>query len=134
MKRALFVAAVLAALGVMLVPAATAGPDATITFVLSSDGHGCTLTITSSKDISNFTVNGVKTELTDGTTTLVLSVSPGDVITVKAGRTVATFTVPLDHRCVVPHNGDDHDGDGDHDGDDHDGHDHDGDGQPDGHH
>ena len=75
---------------------AAAAPTATITFSLSTtDGFhpSCTLTVTSSKDISNFTVNGVKTELSSGTTTLVLQVSNGDVITVKAGTTTATYTV-----------------------------------------
>jgi len=99
MKRVLFVVALLAALGVLLVggtSTATAGSTATITFQLSSDGHDCTLTIRSSKEISNFTHNGAKTELSGGTTTLVLNVQPGDVITVKAGTTTATFTVPLD--------------------------------------
>lgn len=111
MKKALVVVALLAAIGVLLVggtSTATAGSTATITFELSSDGHGCLLTITSSKDISNFTVNGVKTELRDGTTTLVLIVQPGDVITVKAGTTIATFTVPTDTVCGVPDHG--HDG------------------------
>jgi hypothetical protein len=75
---------------------APAAPTATITFSLSTtDGvhPTCTLTVTSSKDISNFTVNGVKTELSSGTTELVLNVSNGDVITVKAGTTTATYTV-----------------------------------------
>ena len=98
MKRTFVLVALLAALGVLLVGAtstATAGPTATITFSLStSDGihPACTLTVTSSKDISNFTVNGVTTE-GPGTTTLVLNVSNGDVVTVKAGTTVATYTV-----------------------------------------
>jgi len=101
MKRALVMAVLLAALGVLLVggtSTATAGPTATITFSLSED---CVLTITSSKDISNFTVNGVTTE-GPGTTTLVLNVQPGDVITVKAGTTTATFgPVPVGCRVVV---------------------------------
>ena len=98
MKRLLVVVALLAALGVLLVgPASTASAasTATITFQLSSDGHGnCTLTITSSKDISNYTVNGVKTTPTTAIKTVVLSVVSGDVITVKSGTTTASFTVP----------------------------------------
>jgi len=106
MKRALVMAVLLAALGVLLVggtSTATAGPTATITFQF--DDRLCQLTIRSSKGISNFSVNGRVTELTDETTTLVLSVQPGDVITVKAGTTTATFTVPLDAPCGV-RNGD----------------------------
>jgi len=108
MKRALVMAVLLAALGVLLVggtSTATAGPTATITFELSAGDHGCILTIRSSKGISNFSVDGHRTELTDETTTLVLNVQPGDVITVKAGTTTATFTVPLDAPCGV-RNGD----------------------------
>jgi hypothetical protein len=117
MKRSIIVAALVSALAmVVLGGAAVAAPspnsEATITFSLGTGGlHGCTLTITSSKDISNFVVNGVKTELSDGTTVLTLDVSPGDVISVKAGTTVATFTVPADAACGS------HDGDGDHTGD-----------------
>lgn len=107
MKRVVAAAVLLAALGVLLVggtSTATAGPTATITFQVSFDGRQCLLTITSSKEISNVTVNGRKTELSSGTTTLVLNVQPGDVITVKAGTTTATFTVPAD-ACGV-RNGD----------------------------
>ena len=69
---------------------ATADPTATVDFQLTQ----CQLTITSTKDISNFTVNGVKTEgFADGATTLVTEVAEGDVIDVKSGVTTATFTV-----------------------------------------
>ena len=107
MKRALVMAVLLAALGVLLVggtSTATAGPTATITFSLTSGDHGCLLTITSSKEISNITVNRVKRELSSGTTTLVLNVQPGDVITVKAGTTTATFG-PVPVGCGVVRNG-----------------------------
>ena len=54
----------------------------------------CELTITSTKDISNISLNGVTTEgFLDGTTTLVIGVAAGDVIAVKSGITGATFTV-----------------------------------------
>jgi hypothetical protein len=74
---------------------AVADPTATITFSLStSDGlhPTCLLTITSSKDISNFTVNGVKTEDVN-VTSVTIPVQNGDVITVKSGTTTATYTV-----------------------------------------
>jgi ABC-type glycerol-3-phosphate transport system substrate-binding protein len=97
MKRFVLLVALVAGLaGGTVAGVAAAAPTATITFSLSTtDGFhpSCTLTVTSSKDISNFTVNGVKTELSSGTTTLVLQVSNGDVITVKAGTTTATYTV-----------------------------------------
>lgn len=76
----------------------------------------CTLTITSGKGISNYTVNGVKTEPSVEITSVTIAVSNGDVITVKAGTSTDTYTVT---GCAAPHGGDDHDGDGDHDGDDH---------------
>jgi ABC-type glycerol-3-phosphate transport system substrate-binding protein len=115
MKRSIIVAALIAALAtIVLGGTAAAAPspksESTITFDLATGEHGCAVTIHSSKDISNFTVNGVKTELSDGTTVLTLVVSPGDVITVKAGTTVATFTVPADAVCD-DHGGDDHTGD-----------------------
>lgn len=69
---------------------AAADPAATVTFRLTQ----CELTIESTKDISNFDRNGLKTEgFPDGTTTLVSPVAEGDVITVKAGITTAEFTV-----------------------------------------
>lgn len=69
---------------------ATADPTATVDFQLTQ----CQLTITSTKDISNFSLNGVKTEgFADGTTTLVIGVAEGDVIDVKSGVTTAAFTV-----------------------------------------
>lgn len=101
---------------------AQAGSSTWFTFTVNP-GSGlhptCTLTITSGKGISNYTVNGVKTELNYETTSVTIAVSNGDVITVKAGTSTATFTVS---GCAAPHGGDDHDGDGDHDGDDHDVH------------
>lgn len=124
MKRVLAALVVTVAFAVGAV-AANAGSTATISFSL--DTATCKLTITSSKDISNFTVNGVKT---DGvtTSTVVLNVANGDVITVKSGTSTASYTVSGcgdghdhdgDHDPDPPHGGDDHDGDGDHDGNDH---------------
>jgi hypothetical protein len=69
---------------------AMAEPSATVAFELT----GCQLTITSTKDISNFSLNGVKTEgFANGTTTLVISVAEGDVVDVKSGVTTAAFTM-----------------------------------------
>ena len=93
---------------------AASSPNSTATISFSLDTTTCQLTITSTKDISNFTVNGVKTEGVN-TTSVTISVANGDVITVKSGTSTATFTVS---GCG---GGDDHDGGGDdHDGcDDH---------------
>ncbi len=72
------------------VSTAMAEPTATVAFEVID----CRLTITSTKDISNFSRNGVKTEaFADGTTTLVIGVAEGDVIDVKSGVTTAAFTV-----------------------------------------
>jgi ABC-type glycerol-3-phosphate transport system substrate-binding protein len=132
--KKLFFAAVLV---VMLTVGAVAGfaaspnSEATITFTLNTTGGlhpTCELTITSTKDISNYTVNGVKTEGVT-TTTVTISVANGDVITVKSGTSTATYTVT---GCAAPDvpGGDDHDHDGDGDSDGHhDGEDHNGDGQ-----
>ena len=69
---------------------ATADPTATVGFQLTQ----CELTITSTKDISNFSLNGVKTDgFADGTTSIVIGVAQGDVIDVKSGVTTAAFTV-----------------------------------------
>jgi hypothetical protein len=96
---------------------------ATITFSL--DTAHCQLMITSTKDISNYTVNGVKTEGIT-TTTVTINVAKGDVITVKSGTSTATFTVT---GCAHVPPGDDHDHDGDgHTDDPHEGEDHNGDG------
>lgn len=99
--------------------AALGGPTTWFTFTVNP-GSGlhptCTLTITSGKGISNYTVNGVKTEPNVETTSVTITVANGDVITVKAGTSTQTYTVT---GCAPPHTGDDHDGDGDHDGDDH---------------
>jgi len=82
----------------------------------------CTLRITSTKDISNYTGNGVKT---DGVTisTVTLNVANGDVITVKSGTSIASYTVTGCLPADAPHGG----GDPHHGGDPHDpadGHDH----------
>jgi hypothetical protein len=58
------------------------------------DPAACRLTVSSDKDVSNYTVDGVRTELGGGTTTLVLQVQGDDVVTVKAGTSVWTYTVP----------------------------------------
>jgi hypothetical protein len=60
------------------------------------DPVACTLTVTSSKDVSNYTVDGEKTELGGHTTTLVLAVQANDVVTVKAGTSSLTYTVASD--------------------------------------
>lgn len=60
------------------------------------DPVACTLSVSSSKDVSNYTVDSEKTELGGGTTTLVLQVGGSDVVTVKSGTTVWTYTVPAD--------------------------------------
>jgi hypothetical protein len=52
--------------------------------------------VTSSKDISNYTVDDVKTELGGHTTSLVLAVQANDIVTVKAGTSVVSYTVPSD--------------------------------------
>jgi hypothetical protein len=88
-KLPIHVILALAAVGVTASTAA-ADPTATVTFGLTQ----CELTIESTKDISNFSRNGLKTEgFPDGTTTLVLAVAEGDVIAVKSGITTADFTV-----------------------------------------
>ena len=69
---------------------AMAEPTATVAF----QGTDCQLAITSTKDISNFSLNGVKTEgFADGTTTLVIGVAEGDMVDVKSGVATAVFTV-----------------------------------------
>jgi hypothetical protein len=95
--RKLFLGAVLAVMLTVGASAAVAAPTgspgnsaATITFSLNITT--CQLTITSTKDISNYTVNGVKTEGIT-TTTVTISVANGDLITVKSGTSTATFTV-----------------------------------------
>ena len=89
--RKVFSTVVLALAAVALTTgSATADPTATVTFQLTE----CQLTITSTKDISNFRHNGLKTEgFVDGTTTLVIGVAEGDAIAVKSGLTTAAFTV-----------------------------------------
>ena len=124
--RKLFFAGVLAVMLSVGAVGALAGPgnsEASITFSLNTTT--CQLTITSTKDISNYTVNGVKTEGIT-TTTVTISVAEGDVITVKSGTSTATFTVT---GCTHVPPGDDHDHDGDgHTDGTHDGEDHNGDG------
>lgn len=95
--RKLFLAAVLAVMlsvgAVAAVAAPTGSPGnsaATITFSLNTTT--CQLTITSTKEISNYTVNGVKTEGI-ATTSVTISVANGDLITVKSGTSTATFAV-----------------------------------------
>lgn len=112
MRRFSILATLVASAAALLVlgaaPVATGAPTANITFTETSDGHTCTVVVRSDKDISNFTINGVKTELGSGTTVLEFTgLSEGNVITVKAGTTVASYTVQ--GPCAAPH---DHDGDG----------------------
>ena len=116
--------AVIATLAMLTIGAVVAGAapspksEATITFSLNT--ATCQLTINSTKDISNYTVNGVKTE---GVTTssVTISVQNGDVITVKSGTTTTSYTIsgcvvvpphdhdpghpPHDHEGVPPHHG-----------------------------
>src|SRR5215207_5095880 len=118
--RKLLLAAVLGAMLTVGAVAADAAPTgspgnsaATITFSLNTTT--CQLTITSTKDISNYTVNGVKTEGIT-TTTVTISVANGDVITVKSGTSTETFTVVGCGHVPPPpppHDGHDHDHDGD---------------------
>jgi hypothetical protein len=139
--RKLFLAAVLGAMMTVGAVAAVAAPtgspgNSAATIMFSLNTTTCQLTITSTKDISNYTVNGVKTEGIT-TTTVSINVANGDVISVKSGTSTATFTVsgcgthvpppppPDDH--VPPGDDHDHDGDGHTDGP-HDGEDHNGDG------
>lgn len=82
---------------------AQAGPTTWFEFTVNP-GSGlhptCTLTITSGKGISNYTVNGVKTEPSSEIKSVTIAVSNGNVITVKAGISTATFTVS---GCAAPH-------------------------------
>jgi hypothetical protein len=122
--RKLFLGAVVAvmltvgAVGAMAAPTGSPGNSAaTITFSLNTTT--CQLTITSTKDISNYTVNGVKTEGIT-TTTVTISVANGDLISVKSGTTMTTFAVsgcgthvpppppPDDHHVPPPPPPDDH--------------------------
>ena len=113
--RKLFLPAVLVVMLAVGAVAAVAAPTgspgnsaATITFSLNTTT--CQLTITSTKDISNYTVAGVKTEGII-TTTVTINVANGDLITVKSGTTATTFavsgcgTTPDDHGTTPP---DDH--------------------------
>lgn len=122
MRRIITATAAVLALGALAAGSAVAGPTATITFSLNT--ATCELTIRSTKDISHYVVNGVKTENVN-TTSITIPVADGDVITVKSGETVATFTVSGCHDPEDPHDphdghsGPDSDGDGDHDVADH---------------
>ncbi|MGH2382223.1 MAG: hypothetical protein ACRDG7_13520 [Candidatus Limnocylindria bacterium] len=90
MRKALIISVLALAALAFTASSATADPTATVTFQLTD----CQLTITSTKDISNLSLNGVTTEgFADGTTTLMIGVAAGDVIDVKSGITRADFTV-----------------------------------------
>ena len=70
--------------------------DATITFSVATGPQGeCLLTITSTKGISYVDVNGNRTEYPrePEVRTETIAVATGDVVTVKSGRTVETYTV-----------------------------------------
>ena len=93
--KGIIAAIVVAVMLTIGVGGAVAAPTATISFSLATTGGlhpSCALTIRSTKDISNYTQNGVKTE---GVTTssVTLNVANGDVITVKSGTSTATYTV-----------------------------------------
>lgn len=85
-----------AALAVPTAAAASQGNSASVFGEPQLDPIACTLTVTSSKDVSNYTVDGEKTELGGHTTTLVLAVKADDVVTVKAGTSTMSTTVPSD--------------------------------------
>ena len=89
--RRVFITVVLAfAAAAFTANSAMAEPTATLVFEVTD----CRLTITSTKDISNFSLNGMKTEgFADGTTTLLIGVREGDVVDVKSGVTTTAFTV-----------------------------------------
>ena len=88
-KTPIVTAVALAAVAFMPATAA-ADSAATVTFRLDV----CELTIESTKDVSNVSRNGLKTEgFADGTTTLVIAVAEGDEIAVKSGTTTAELTV-----------------------------------------
>jgi hypothetical protein len=85
--------ALAAALGAL--PATAGASNSTASFSAPQlDPDACTLTVSSSKDVSNYTIDGAKTELGGGTTTLVLRVQGDDVVTVKSGTAVWTYSVP----------------------------------------
>jgi hypothetical protein len=96
-----FAALALPALGATASPAAASNGKSNATIVFQLDTDQCVLTATSSKDVSNYTFDDVTTELSEATTVLVFDVVPGDVLTVKAGTTTATFSVPPDLMCGV---------------------------------
>ena len=130
MRRTLLLLVAVGLLAVGLLGAAsvaTGGPgnsSATIGITFSADG--LSVTITSTKGISNFTVtlcNGssFKVDLTAETTSLTLGPFGEEIqsVSVKAGTTTTTAS-----RTCGDHVPPDHDGDGQHDHDDgHDGHD-----------
>ena len=94
MRKTLIISVLALAALAFSVSSAAADPTATVTFQLTD----CQLTITSTKDISNISLNGLTTEgFADGTTTLMIGVAAGDVIAVKSGITRADVTVP---ECV----------------------------------
>ena len=85
-----------AALAVPSVATASNGNSASVFGEPQLDSVACTLTVTSSKDISNYTLDDAKTELGGHTTSLVLAVQANDIVTVKAGTSVVSYTVPSD--------------------------------------
>jgi hypothetical protein len=95
------------AFGITGLAAAEEG-TAVITFTESSDGHTCSVTVHSTKDISNYSINGVKKDIGNGGRTMTFTgLSAGTVITIKSSTTIASYTVQ--GPCSDPH---DHDGDG----------------------
>ena len=89
--------ALAATLGTLTAPAAAShGKSSAVFSDPQLDPAACTLTVSSSKDVSNYTLEDAKTELDSGTTTLVLPVRANDVVTVKSGTSVWTYTVPAD--------------------------------------
>jgi hypothetical protein len=88
--------ALVAALAYAATAAASNGNSNAVFSDLQLDYTACTLTVSVSKDVSNYAIDDVKTELGSGTTTLVLQVQANDVVTIKAGTSVWNYTVPAD--------------------------------------
>lgn len=91
----------------------------TATIGVTFDGDACTVTITSTKGISNYVVTDshgtTKIELDTEVTTIVIQLAPGETITIESVKSGTTTAGPFGPFTCPP---DDHDG-----GDDgHDGH------------
>lgn len=97
LRRILTGCALLAALSIPAAAAAANGQSkADIGFAVVLDQPSCLVQVTSTKDISHYVVDGVKTELSDGFLELFLPAAPGQFLTVKSGTSVESWTVPDD--------------------------------------